>query len=82
MKHPGKQVGPEAEYQALMQAGELKPDLNQAKAVASLERLYCALIDYPEIRSHRNGFTFRNWWPVRFFHGPEEIIVSSRNLSL
>lgn len=82
MKRPGKQVGPEAEYQALMQAGELKPDLDQAKAVASLERLFRALIDYPEIRSQRNGFTFRNWWPVRFFSWPGKKLSSPQGIYL
>ena len=67
MNYPRNTIGPEAEYLALMQAGELKPDPDQAKAVASLERLYRVLVEYPEIRSQRNGFTFRNWWPAHFF---------------
>ncbi len=69
MKHPIEETGPEAEYQALMQAGELKPDAGQARAVATLEQLHCELIDYPEIKSKSNGFSFKSWWPARFFHG-------------
>lgn len=69
MKHPDKETGPEAEYQTLMRAGELKPDADQAKAVASLARLHRELIDYSKIGSRRNGFSFRNWWSARFFPG-------------
>lgn len=53
---------PESEYRALIQAGELKPDADQAKAVAALERLHHELIDYPVIANKGNGFSFR--WPV------------------
>lgn len=38
---------PETEYQALIQAGELNPDADQAKAVAALTRLHRELIDLP-----------------------------------
>lgn len=69
MKHPIEETGPEAEYQALMQAGELKPDAGQARAVATLEQLHRELIDYPELAGKSNGFSFKNWWPARFFHG-------------
>lgn len=62
MKHSIEETGPEAEYQALMQAGELKPDTDQARAVASLERLHHELIDYAGVGSKRGGFSFRNGW--------------------
>jgi cell division protein ZapE len=67
MKYSIEETGPEAEYQTLMQAGELKPDANQFKAVASLERLHRELIDYPEIGSQRRGFSFKNGWLAGFF---------------
>lgn len=38
---------PETEYQALIQAGELKPDSDQARAVAVLTRLHNELINLP-----------------------------------
>lgn len=44
---PSKQKnGPEAEYHALIEAGELQPDAHQANAIASLERLHHELIEY------------------------------------
>ena len=67
MKHPNKAAGPEVEYQTLMQAGELKPDAGQAKAVASFERLHHELIDYPEIACKRRRFMFKSKWPAIFF---------------
>jgi len=62
-----EETGPEAEYQALMQAGELKPDDDQAKAVATLERLHRELINYPAIGHKRDGFVLKSWWPAGFF---------------
>ena len=62
MKHSIEETGPEAEYHALMQAGELKPDTDQARAVASLERLHHELIDYAGVGSKRGGFSFKNGW--------------------
>ncbi|MBV6447527.1 cell division protein ZapE [Nitrosomonas sp.] len=44
--------GPEAEYHALIEAGELQPDAHQASAIASLERLHHELIEY---RPRGNG---------------------------
>ncbi|WP_374566229.1 cell division protein ZapE [Nitrosomonas sp.] len=40
-------TSPKTEYQSLIQAGELKPDADQAHAVDALERLYRELIDLP-----------------------------------
>lgn len=42
---------PETEYQALLQASELQPDPDQAKAVAALARLHRDLIDLPATRN-------------------------------
>lgn len=64
MQHNLEKTGPEAEYQALMQAGELKPDDDQVKAVSTLERLHFALIDYPAIGNKRDGFAFKSWFPA------------------
>lgn len=44
--------GPEAEYHALIEAGELQPDAHQVSAIASLERLHHELIEY---RPRGNG---------------------------
>lgn len=66
MQKDTKNNGPEAEYRALLQIGELKPDADQARAVAVLEQLYRELIDYPEIGSQRSSFSFRKWWPAGF----------------
>lgn len=44
---------PETEYQALIQAGELSPDADQAKAVALLTQLHRELIDLPA--AHNRG---------------------------
>ena len=49
------------EYHALMQAGELKPDTDQANAVNELERLYHALASYSQ-----SGIQKSNWL-TRFF---------------
>src|SRR5687768_16265216 len=65
MQHAIHETGPETEYRALIQAGELKPDADQAKAVAALERLQRELIDYPVIKNKGNGFHFR--WPAGLF---------------
>ncbi len=62
---PTQKNNPEAEYQALIQAGELKPDPDQARAVTALERLHRELISYPVIKK-KEGFHFR--WPARLFH--------------
>ncbi|SFI39539.1 cell division protein ZapE [Nitrosomonas sp. Nm34] len=67
MKHPIEENGPEAEYQTLMQTGELKPDADQARAVASLERLHRELVIYPAIGNQNNKFSFKNWWPTGWF---------------
>lgn len=52
------QKNPETEYHALIRAGELKPDADQAKAVAALERLQGELI---------NARTSGKKWPMRLF---------------
>jgi len=57
---------PQAAYQALVQAGELKPDIDQADAAAALERLHRELIDYPVITGKSSGFHFR--WPAGLSH--------------
>ncbi len=52
------QTNPETEYQALICAGELKPDADQAKAVVALERLHGELL---------NARTTGKKWPTRLF---------------
>lgn len=66
MQKDTRNNGPEAEYQTLLQIGELKPDADQARAVAVLEQLYRELIDYPEIGSQRSSFPFKKWWSAGF----------------
>lgn len=46
MPQIAQKKGPEAEYHALIEAGELQPDAHQANAIASLERLHRELIEY------------------------------------
>ncbi len=65
MPHSKHEAGPEAEYQALIQAGELTRDADQAKAVTALERLHRELINYPVIKNKNNRFHFR--WPAGLF---------------
>jgi len=61
---PITDTGPQAAYQTLMQAGELKPDADQASAVAVLERLHCELLDHPKISRKSRGFSFKSWLPA------------------
>jgi len=56
------QKTPSTEYQALMQAGELKPDADQANAVNNLEGLHTALKGYSRTGNHSRG------WLSRFFN--------------
>lgn len=53
------QSGPEATYQSLIEAGEIKPDPDQVHAVAALQRLYQKLIDYPVITGDEQGWLTR-----------------------
>lgn len=53
MSQAAQKTGPEAEYHALIEAGELKPDAGQASAVTALERLYRELTDLPS--GHTRG---------------------------
>ena len=53
------QPGPEATYQSLIEAGEIKPDPDQVHAVAALQRLYQELIDYPVITGNEDGWFTR-----------------------
>ncbi len=64
MPQPVTETGPQAAYQTLMQAGELKPDTDQASAVAALERLHCELLDHPKISRKSSEFSFKNWLPA------------------
>lgn len=59
MPHSPQKTSPEAEYRALIQAGELKPDANQARAVATLERLHHELLNYRAPGSKRPLDLFR-----------------------
>lgn len=57
---------PETEYQILLQTGELKPDSDQAKAIASLTRLHRELIDLPSM--HNRGERSKSRWSTVLFH--------------
>lgn len=59
--------GPIAEYQSLMREGELKPDADQARTVAELQRLYLELIDFAGAAGKKNSFVVRNGWLSGFF---------------
>jgi cell division protein ZapE len=58
-----KKNTPQVEYHALMQAGELKPDIDQANAVNALERLHEELTHYSP-----SGIRKRNWLSRLFSH--------------
>ncbi len=60
-------TGPEAEYQALMQEGEIKPDSDQARVVARLERLHHELIGYPKIEVRSTRLSIKTKWLARLF---------------
>ncbi|WCL54018.1 cell division protein ZapE [Gimibacter soli] len=53
--------GPTARYHALQAAGEIRPDGDQARVVARLERLWGELKDYPELSGHATGLSVRSW---------------------
>ncbi|HMW68828.1 MAG TPA: cell division protein ZapE [Nitrosomonas sp.] len=66
MKQTTKQSeGPEAEYQALLQAGELQPDIAQRRAIHALERLHHELFAYSEVTNRGSQRSFLSWWPFR-----------------
>ncbi|MXS77355.1 AFG1 family ATPase [Nitrosomonas sp. JL21] len=50
---------PDAEYHALIEAGELTTDADQARAVAALERLHRELIDYTPSGNRERGLISR-----------------------
>lgn len=53
------QSDPEAAYQALIEASEIKSDSDQVHAVAALQRLYQELIGYPVITDDEQGWLTR-----------------------
>lgn len=59
--------GPTAEYHSLMREGELKPDADQARTVAELERLYLELIDFAGAGTKKKRFSLKNRWLAGFF---------------
>ncbi|MBS0278791.1 MAG: cell division protein ZapE, partial [Proteobacteria bacterium] len=63
MPKTAQKNGPEAEYHALLEAGELQPDAYQAGAITSLERLHHELIEY-----RPNGKQWTTGW-LRWFGG-------------
>ncbi len=66
MKQTTKQSeGPEAEYQALLQSGELQPDIAQRRAIHALERLHYELFAYSEVTNRGSQRSFLSWWPFR-----------------
>lgn len=58
--------GPTAEYQGLLLAGELQPDISQSQAVNALERLHHELLAYVEGSNRWNQRSLSFWWPFRF----------------
>lgn len=67
---------PTTEYQTLMQAGELKPDTDQANAVNALEDLHEALLSYSRTDRAQDG------WLSRFFRRTDSIINSPKGIYL
>ena len=52
-------TSPLSAYQAMIAAGDLKPDPEQERVMRRLERLHDALVDYPEIAGRT--LSIRNW---------------------
>lgn len=65
MSHAPLTTSPQIEYQALIQAAELKPDADQAHAVEALERLHRELLDVP-LNNPRGERSKSNWSIVLF----------------
>ncbi|MBS0299374.1 MAG: AFG1 family ATPase [Proteobacteria bacterium] len=65
MPQTPQKTGPEAEYHALIEAGELQPDTHQASAIITLERLHRELIEY-----RPSGNTWITGWLRRFGNKP------------
>lgn len=59
MIQPTQTASPDTEYRALIDAGELTPDADQARAVAALERLHRELIGYTSSSNQNTGFLSR-----------------------
>lgn len=64
MTQNSENKGPTAEYHSLMREGELKPDADQARTVAELERLYLELINFA---TEKKRFSVKNGWLAGFF---------------
>lgn len=83
MKQTTKQSeGPEAEYQALLQAGELQPDIAQCRAINALERLHRELLAYVEVNSSRNQRSYSSWWPFRLLTRKNDSLVAPQGVYL
>ncbi|WP_394805230.1 cell division protein ZapE [Kordiimonas aquimaris] len=56
-----------AVYRACQQNGEIRPDVDQARVVDRLARLYDELLNYPEISDRRAGLSIKSWRLAHFF---------------
>lgn len=74
--------GPEAEYQVLLLAGELQPDISQSRAVNTLERLHHELLAYAEVNNRQNQQSRSSWWPFKFFVSRKDSFVAPKGVYL
>lgn len=58
---------PQAVYESLKAAGEIRPDEHQAYAISHFERLYRDLKDYPELNVKRSSLAIKSWRFANFF---------------
>ncbi len=67
---------PRIEYQTLMEAGELKPDIDQANAINALERLYEELSSYARSNIRKSN------WVSRLFSRADSTLNIPRGIYL
>ena len=68
------ETGPVAEYHRLMEEGEIRPDVDQARVIDRFQRLYEELEGYPEIGSHGSALSIKTWRLAQLFRksGPSK----------
>lgn len=74
------QTGPKARYDALVEAGELRPDTDQAKAALRLQQLYEQLQSYKEVPS--GTLSVRRWRLANLFRWAGNDAKAPRGLYL
>lgn len=60
--------GPLGKYKAMQADGEIHQDADQERVMARLERLYCELLDYPELTGHGKRLSAASWRIAQIFN--------------